>query len=74
MIKKIDCLGDFCPIPVIKAKKAYKEINHGDKLIIITDHSCAFPNIKDAFKNYNCSIKSEEEIKGIWKITIEKYN
>lgn len=72
MIKKIDCLGDFCPIPVIKAKIGYKEIEKGDKLIITTDHSCTLSNIKDTFKNVNCYIHYEEKINGIWEITIEK--
>ncbi|QQY79559.1 TusA-related sulfurtransferase [Keratinibaculum paraultunense] len=72
MVKKIDCLGDFCPIPAIKTKLAYKDLEINEKLIIITDHSCAPSNIKDTLANEKCNIYINEIIKGIWEITIEK--
>ena len=40
MVKKIDCLGDFCPIPAIKTKHAYKNLKLNEKIIVLTDHSC----------------------------------
>lgn len=72
MVKKIDCLGDFCPIPLLKAEQEYKKIKNGEKFTIITDLSCATSNIRAAFKNKRCIIENEEEIPGIWKITIKK--
>lgn len=72
MIKKIDCLGDFCPIPSIKAKHAYKDLKTGEKLLIITDHSCAPSNIQDILANYKCNIHIEEVLDGIWEIMVEK--
>lgn len=72
MVKKINCLGDFCPIPAIKAKHAYKNLKTNEKFIILTDHSCAPANIKDVLVNENCSIDVEEIADGIWEITVEK--
>lgn len=72
MVKKIDCLGDFCPIPSIKAKHAFKDLRPGEKIIITSDHSCSPSNIKDVLVNNDCSINVEEIVEGIWEITIEK--
>lgn len=71
MNKEIDCIGLFCPIPIVKAKIAYKNIKSCESINIITDHSCTPQGIKDAFKNYNCKIEIEEE-GGIWSIKITK--
>ncbi|MBU5255884.1 sulfurtransferase TusA family protein [Tissierella praeacuta] len=72
MIKKIDCLGDFCPIPSIKAKLAYERMNRGEKIIILSDHSCAPINIINMMKQYNCILDINEPIAGIYEITIKK--
>ena len=72
MVKKIDCLGDFCPIPAIKAKHAFENLKVNEKIIITSDHSCAPSNIRDVLNNENCNIKIEEVFNGIWEITIEK--
>lgn len=69
--RDIDCVGDICPVPLIKAKLNYKKIDSGDSITIITDHSCSGQNIKDAFKYMNAWVQVEEE-EGIWYITITK--
>lgn len=72
MANKIDCLGDFCPVPSIKTKYAYQNIKINEKLIVLTDHSCAPSNIRDVLANEDCNIDIEEITDGIWEITIEK--
>lgn len=72
MDKEIDCVGLMCPVPVVKAKIAYKTLKAGDSIVIYTDHSCTFSNMKDVFKKYSCDLMEEEEDTGIWKITITK--
>lgn len=69
--KLVDCVGEMCPVPLIKAKLRYKKIGIGESVTIITDHSCTSQALKDAFKNYKCEITVEEE-NGIWEITIKK--
>ncbi len=71
MNKVIDCIGEICPVPLIKMQIQYKKISPGDSITLITDHSCAPQNFKDAFKKLPCEIKVEEE-DGIWEITITK--
>jgi TusA-related sulfurtransferase len=68
---QIDCLGEMCPVPLIKVQIQYKKIRPGDSITITTDHSCTAQNLKDAYKNFQCEIKVEEE-NGIWEISIMK--
>lgn len=71
MSMQIDCVGEMCPVPLVKAQIQYKKISPGDSITIITDHSCTAQNLKDAFKKFPCEIKVEEE-DGIWEISIMK--
>ena len=48
----IDCLGDMCPIPVLKAQKEFKKLASGDTIKIITDHSCVLESVSSKFKKH----------------------
>ncbi|MDF2531950.1 MAG: hypothetical protein K0Q65_1531 [Clostridia bacterium] len=67
----VDCIGEMCPVPLIKAQIQYKKINSGEHITIIADHSCTSQALIDAFKKFDCDVKVEEE-NGIWEITITK--
>jgi tRNA 2-thiouridine synthesizing protein A len=69
--KLIDCVGEICPVPLVKAQIQYKKINPGESITIVTDHSCTPQNLKEAFEKLDCEITLEEE-DGIWEITIRK--
>lgn len=69
-MKTIDCLGDMCPIPVLKTKKELKSINNGDILKIITDHSCVLESLTSKFKKHH--ITYEEVMNGVWEIYVTK--
>lgn len=71
MSKSIDCVGEICPVPVVKAQIQYKRLKKNESITVITDHSCSSQGLKEAFQKYNCSIKIEEYA-GIWHITITK--
>lgn len=69
-MKKIDCLSDMCPLPVLKLQK---ELDKGiEELILVTDHSCVIENIKDFLSHKQLYYEIEEIISGIWEITISK--
>lgn len=72
-MKTIDCLGDICPVPIIKINKEFPSMKSGDSLMIITDHSCVAESILNHFKNSKVTIESEEVINGVWEITLTKY-
>lgn len=71
-MKTVDCLGDMCPIPILKTKAALKNINPGESIKIVTDHSCVSQSVIDNFKKAKVSIHSEEVMNGIWEIIITK--
>lgn len=69
----IDCLGDMCPIPILKLKEKLKSLEEKDSILLVTDHSCVLESIKDYLKkNDNYNISSEEVINGIWEIKVSK--
>lgn len=71
-MKKIDCLGDVCPIPIIKTKKELKSMKTGESIMVVTDHSCTFEALIELLENRNVKIKSDEVINGVWEIVITK--
>lgn len=68
---EIDCLGEICPVPVMMLKKHQKAIREGEKVMLITDHSCAKTSIADYCRSFNMKCSIEEVINGVWEISIE---
>ena len=69
---KIDCFGEFCPIHLLKVKKAYSEIEKNDTILAVTDHSCVNESIVNHYSKINCRVCSEEVMNGVWEINITK--
>jgi TusA-related sulfurtransferase len=71
-MKTLNCCGDFCPVPLLKAKKEMATLNINESLILATDHSCVVESISEYFAppQYSCAI--EEVINGVWEIKITK--
>jgi len=68
----IDCLGDMCPIPVLKIKKELKKTKPNDSIKVITDHSCVAESIKNYFTRKDIHMEFDEVMNGIWEIIITK--
>lgn len=71
-MKKVDCLGDICPLPVIKTKKELQSMKSGESIMVVTDHSCSLENLIELIKNCNVKYNYEEVINGVWEITVTK--
>lgn len=71
-MNKINCLGDYCPIPLIKIKKSLSELAKGDSLMLVTDHSCVVESIKEYLDLSEFHYIIDEVINGVWEITVEK--
>jgi len=69
-MKKIDCFGDFCPVPLLKAKNEVEKLGHGESFMLVTDHSCVVESIHDHFDHQSVAIDIYEAINGVWEITI----
>ena len=68
----LDCLGEACPVPLIKAQKAIESMKIGDVLIANIDHSCAMKNVPDWAREAGHAVELEEVDEGEWNIIIEK--
>lgn len=70
--KIVDALGEACPVPLIKAQNALKELAVGDVLILQIDHSCAMKNVPEWARKEGHNVEIEEVDDGEWEIIIEK--
>lgn len=69
---ELDCLGDMCPIPIMKLKQCESLTNKGDSVRLVTDHSCVLESITDYCGKMGFAIHVEEPMNGIWEITVQK--
>jgi TusA-related sulfurtransferase len=69
---ELDCMGEACPIPLIKAEKALEKMDAGDILIIAIDHSCAMKNVPEWARKQGHNVEIEEVDDGEWECVIEK--
>ncbi len=69
---ELDCLGEACPVPLVKAQKKLEEMEIGDVLIVQIDHSCAMKNVPEWARNEGHNVEIEEVGDGEWDVIIEK--
>ncbi len=46
VIKRVDCLGLFCPMPIVKTRDAIRELLVGDVLEMLSDDPASEPDMK----------------------------
>jgi TusA-related sulfurtransferase len=68
----IDCLGEACPVPLVKAQNKLNELAVGDVLIVQIDHSCAMKNVPEWARKDGHNVEVEEVDDGEWEVIIEK--
>jgi TusA-related sulfurtransferase len=68
----LDCLGEACPVPLVKAQKALEDLDVGDVLIVQIDHSCAMKNVPEWAREAGHNVEIEEVDDGEWEVVIEK--
>lgn len=71
-MKKIDCLGKVCPIPVIETKKMIKENPDEVDFEILVDNEVATQNLTKMAKELKIESFSEKIEDGIYKVTLKK--
>lgn len=69
---KLNCLGDMCPVPLLKADAAMKGLPENGSLMVVTDHSCTVESLQDHFPPHAYTLEIEEPINGVWEVTILK--
>jgi TusA-related sulfurtransferase len=70
--KVIDCLGEACPVPLVKAQNEINAMAIGDVLIVQIDHSCAMKNLPEWARKDGHNVEVEEVEDGEWEVIIEK--
>lgn len=68
---EIDCLGDMCPLPLMKLMRL-GEITSGETVKLITDHSCTTENIREYCRQRHLAMRVEEPIPGVWELYISR--
>ena len=68
----LDCLGEACPVPLIKTEKKLNELKVGDVLIVSIDHSCAMKNVPEWARAQGYNVDIDEVDDGEWEVVIEK--
>ena len=69
---ELDCMGEACPVPLVKAEKALAKMDVGDILIVQIDHSCAMKNVPEWAREQGHNVELEEVDDGEWEVVIEK--
>lgn len=69
---RLDCLGDACPIPIMKLKNYMGELNTGKHVLLISDCSCTLQAVESYCLPIGFNIKVAEPITGVWEIEIFK--
>ncbi len=69
---ELDCMGEACPVPLMKAEKKMNTLSAGDVLIVHIDHSCAMKNVPEWARTQGYNVEVEEVDDGEWDVIIEK--
>ncbi len=69
---ELDCMGEACPIPLVKAQKKLETMDVGDILLVQIDHSCAMKNLPEWARKAGHNVEIEELDDGEWEVVIEK--
>lgn len=68
----LDCMGEACPIPLIKVEKKLAKMKKGESLIVEIDHNCATTNIPEWARKKGYNVEINEIYFGEWEIVITK--
>lgn len=69
---ELDCMGEACPVPLMKTEKKMATLNAGDVLVVHIDHSCAMKNVPEWARKQGYNVEVEEVDDGEWDVIIEK--
>ncbi len=68
---KVNAIGDACPIPVVKTKKAMQEANGAGTIEVLVDNEIAVANVTKMAQSEGANVTSEKVAEKEYKITIE---
>lgn len=71
-MKELDCLGDQCPLPLMKLQRQQPVLDAGGSVRIVTDHSCSCESVRRYCEARGYLTRIEEPVNGIWEITVSR--
>jgi TusA-related sulfurtransferase len=60
----------MCPLPMMKLMQCRDILDRGERVLLITDHSCTCESILSYCRAQKIEARVEEPISGIWEITL----
>ncbi len=69
-MKKIDCLGDICPVPLMKLQSLESNLGNGESVMIVTDHSCTCQSLLSYCNKKRYPVRIAEPMSGIWEVSV----
>ena len=69
-MRRLECLGDICPLPLMKLMQCKEQLEQGESVLLITDHSCTYESILSYCQKQKIHTEVVEPIPGIWEITL----
>ena len=70
MKKTVDALGKVCPVPVIKAEQAAKELGGAGEVEVFVDNKTAVENLKKLAAQKGFEASSENMATGIYRVSL----
>lgn len=67
----INALGQTCPIPLIRTKKAIEELKGADIVEVLVDNEIAVQNLKKLASQLGCECESIEREKNVFAVTFD---
>jgi TusA-related sulfurtransferase len=68
----LDCLGEACPAPLVKAQKELESMEPGDVLTVNIDYTCAVKGVPGWAREQGYKVDVEEAGEGEWDVIIQK--
>ncbi len=68
---QVNAIGDNCPIPVVKTKKAMQELGGAGVVEVLVDNEVAVTNVSKMATNAGATVASEKVADKEYRITIE---
>jgi selenium metabolism protein YedF len=65
---KVNAIGDTCPIPVVKAKNAIKELNGAGQVEVLVDNEIAVQNLTKMAQQKGYAVSSEKTDDNTYKV------
>ena len=72
MRREMDLTGEVCPIPIIRARRALRDMALGDILCLRTDYNRTVRNLLDFCEDEGHDFEVDETGDGVWLVTIIK--